>query len=95
MQSSGPFCGILIQSLQNKILGEAKECIAFMCSISWLIHYIKKSSDGVNEPYSPGHAAEYLLKAYKDTFADCTLSRFVEQESGLSASNHYVLRIRK
>lgn len=41
MQSNGPFCGILIQSLQNKILGEAKECIAFMCSISWLIDYIK------------------------------------------------------
>ncbi len=60
-----------------------------------IIHYIKKSSDGVNEPYSPGHAAEYLLKAYKDTFVDCTLSRFVEQESGLSASNHYVLGIRK
>ena len=42
MQSSGPFCGILIQSLQNKILGKAKECIAFMCTISWLIYYIKK-----------------------------------------------------
>ena len=44
MQSSGPFCGILIQSLQNKILGKAKECIAFMCTISWLIYYIKKKN---------------------------------------------------
>jgi len=60
-----------------------------------VIHYIKKSADGVNEPYGPGYAAEYLSRAYKDIFADCTLSRFIEQESGLPALNHYVLGIYK
>ncbi len=60
-----------------------------------VIRYIKKSADGVNEPYSPGHAAEYLSEAYKETFDGCTFTRFVEQESGLPALNHYVLGIRK
>ena len=60
-----------------------------------VIHYIKKSADGVNEPYGPGYAAEYLFRAYRDIFDDCTLSRFVEQESGLPALNHFVLGIGK
>ena len=58
-----------------------------------VIHYIKKTADAVNNPYSPGDAAEYLLKAYKEVFNNCTLNRFIEPESSLPALNHYVLGI--
>ena len=60
-----------------------------------VIHYIKKTADVVNNPYSPSDAAEYLLKEYKEIFSNCTLNRFIEPESSLPALNHYVLGIYK
>jgi len=60
-----------------------------------VIRYIKKSGDGSDGPFSPGNAAEYLLKSYKELFGDCTLSKYVERESGLTALNHYVLGLNR
>ena len=60
-----------------------------------VIHYIKKTADVMNNPYSPGDAAKYLSEAYSDIFSDCSLSRFIEPESSLPALNHYVLEIYK
>lgn len=60
-----------------------------------VIRYIKKSGDGADGPFSPGDAAEYLLKAYKEEFGECSLDKFVEPESGLTALNHYVLGLKE
>lgn len=60
-----------------------------------VIRYIKKSGDGSDGPFSPGDAADYLLKAYKEEFEECSLDKFVEPESGLTALNHYVLGLKE
>lgn len=60
-----------------------------------VIQYIRKTSESVDEPFSPSVAAAYLLKSYSSVFPDCTVSRYVEQLSGIAAQNHYVLGVKK
>ncbi|MCR4939794.1 MAG: hypothetical protein K5930_06775 [Treponemataceae bacterium] len=60
-----------------------------------IIRYIKKTSDGSNDPYSPADAVEYLKAEYENIFDDFSLTRFVEPESRLPSLNHYVLRLNK